>query len=386
MATIPKNKKGLTLETAPRIHRKYLGEPDDPHFVPSSPIIERAVFTEQEESNLKRLCALALANVPHSDEPEPAGAPIMPPVRRPAGPMPKEHMKPPQPQFSDTRTPSEASKASKASKRDTLDTPTETCTPQTSAGITPGELAKRFSDPNARATSSKGLVPSNLRFDQWQNSKRGKSNTHSAPAKPPPLQPVDPRRAADFRKSASTVSPPTASAEKTLRFVSPSPRHASGSNNNDDDDSDDAPPPMSARLSQPWADSPYRRSHRERSAERPAESNSNRYSQAELNKQLPPLPRADSSKSDGALKTAPIGRTFLMIKTLHRKKSNIQDEDCEPLTGTRASANKQPHLQQTRSAPPSPMVDSEALTHKKKLLRFFARKERIDPRTSIAVP
>jgi hypothetical protein len=384
MATMPKNKKGLTLETASRIHRKYLGEPDDPHFVPSSPIIERAVFTEQEESDLKRLCALALANIPHSDEPEPVGAPIMPPVRRPAGPMPKEHIKPPQPHFSDTRTPSEASKSS---KRDTLDTPTDTCTPQTSAGITPGELAKRFSDPNARAASSKGLVPSNLRFDQWQNSKRGKSHTHPAPVKPPPLQPVDPRRVADFRKSASTALPPTTNAEKTLRFVSPSPRQASRSNDNDDvDDDDDAPPPMSARLSQPWADTPYRRSHRERSAERPAEDKSNRYSQAELNKQLPPIPRIDSSKSEEALKTAPIGRTFLMIKTLHRKKSNIQDEDCEPLTATRTPTKKQPHIQHTRSAPPSPMVDSETLRNKKRLLRFFARKERTDPRASMAVP
>lgn len=327
MMTVIKNKKSLTLDTAPKIHKKYLGEPDDPHFIPTSPLIQRAVFTEQEEGELKRLCALALANIPHSDDPDPA------PPQQPEAPVPrkykasaKEDVKLPQPQFVDTRTPSEAS------KRDTVGTATDYSTPLTSAGITPGEPVKRFSDSAKRGSGSKGTTNSNLRFDSWQQAyQRAKANSHPPPSKS--LQPVDPRKAIDFRKSSASA--PTG-AERTLRFVKESSRESGGT-----------------------------RQDHSQSADLPR---TNRYSRAELNKKLPPLPK-DAVQDDGP-KTAPLSRMF---KTIARKKSSLRDEDCEPLTGP----TTRPHtaLNHTKSAPASPAVGVEGKKTLASKLRIFGRKE-----------
>ena len=58
----------LTDNAQPKIYKKYLGESSDPHFVPASPLISRQWLSEQEEGELSRTCALALARVPHSDD------------------------------------------------------------------------------------------------------------------------------------------------------------------------------------------------------------------------------------------------------------------------------------------------------------------------------
>lgn len=326
MITVIKNKKGLTLDTAPQPHKKYLGEADDLHYIPSSPWIERAVFTEQEEGELKRLCALALAHVPHSDGPEPAVP------REPELPVSRKYkvagddIKPPQPQFADTRTPSEAS------KRDTYGTSTDYSTPLTSAGITPGEPVKLFSDSTKRASSSKGPIISNLRFDSWQQAfQRPKANTHPLPTKP--LQPVDPRRTVDLRKSSASAP---VGAERTLRFVNDSHRGSSASQPN---------PTMSSDFPR-----------------------TNRFSHAELNKKLPPLPNTIVKVEDENPKTAPLSR---MLKTLGlRKDLHHDDDDCEPLTEPNTA------LKHTKSTPASPSVGPDGKRKLASKLRIFGRKER----------
>lgn len=339
MMTVIKNKKSLTLDTAPKVLKKYLGEPDDPHFTPKSPLIERAVFTEQEEGELKRLCALALAHVPHSDDPEPV------PSQQPEAPVPrkykvsaKEDVKLPQPQFADTRTPSEAS------KRDTVGTATDYSTPLTSAGITPGEPVKRFSDSGKRGSGSKGPTNSNLRFDSWQQAyQRAKANSHPPPSKS--LQPVDPRKTIDLRKSSASAP---AGAERTLRFGKEPSRESAGTGP-DQTRSSDLP-------------------------------RTNRYSRAELNKKLPPLPK--DAVDDNGPKTAPLSRMF---KTIVRKKSSLHDDDCEPLTSATTRPNTA--LNHTKSAPASPAIGLEGKKTFGSKLRIFGRKERPEASSKvIAVP
>jgi hypothetical protein len=337
MATVIKNKKGLALDIHPRVHRKYLGEPDDLHFIPSSPLIERAFFTEQEEGELKRLCALALANVPHTDEPEPA------PARQPEPQVPRKYkvaggeVKLPQPHFADTQTPSEAS------KRDTFGTSTDHSTPLTSAGITPGEPVKRPSESSKQTSSSKGPVNSNLRFDTWQQAfQRAKANTHPPPTKR--LQPVDPRKTVDIRNS--TASAPI-SAERTLRFVTDSPRDSA--------------------VSQP---NPARCSDVNRTK---------RFSHAELNKKLPPLPSAlDDLDSP---KTAALSRMFRLTR---RKSPEHAEDDCEPLTGGQSRPRTAPGY--TKSAPASPAIGTDGKKKISNKLKIFGRKERPTVSRGITVP
>ena len=150
--------------------RKYLGDPHDPHFIPKSPIIERPKISEKDEAELRRMCALALANVPHSDdmtddpfrylakhitakapqalgpseEPTVSAEGAQAPVVFPTGPAAGD----------DTATPSETS------KRETLQS--NTTTPMTSPGITPGETGKRFSEAGRRPSTA---APSTLRTE-----------------------------------------------------------------------------------------------------------------------------------------------------------------------------------------------------------------------------
>lgn len=58
---------GLSASSISPYQRKYLGESNDPHFVPKSPLIERQKFSDKDEAELRKLCAEALADVPHSD-------------------------------------------------------------------------------------------------------------------------------------------------------------------------------------------------------------------------------------------------------------------------------------------------------------------------------
>lgn len=153
--------------------QKYLGDARDPHFIPKSPIIERQKISEKDEAELRRMCALALADVPHSDdmtddpfrylakhitakaprasapkeEPlAPANEAQEPVVDRPETAAPAAG--------DDTATPSETS------RRETL--LSTTTTPMTTPGVTPGETGKRFSEAGRRSSTA---TPSSLRTE-----------------------------------------------------------------------------------------------------------------------------------------------------------------------------------------------------------------------------
>jgi hypothetical protein len=257
-----------------KVHKKYLGEPDDLHFIPDSPLIERQFFTEQEEGELKRICALALAAVPHSDDmtddplkyvaaqiqtqPKAETSKSMP------DPLPEV---PTIPVGGDSATPSDGS------KRDTMDR-TDYSTPLTSAGITPGE-PHRFSDAGRRASSSKGS--SHLKHESTQRTKsRAISTSHSMPRKS-----ID----AKSRKSHEARKPSGEQklVDRTLRIVPDQPRYSE-------------------------------------TIPRPAEPKPARYSQLELNKQLPPLPRSETEPSPST--PNPMAR---MLKTIKKKKSQLAE-------------------------------------------------------------
>jgi hypothetical protein len=354
--TSSKNKKHLTLETVPKSQRKYLGEPDDPHFIPKSPIITRQQFTEQEEGELKRLCALALAEVPHSDGPDPVAPPSAvrathaPTARKASAPVPqKQVIKPPQPQYvEDSRTPSEGS------RRDTLGTATDYSTPLTSAGITPGEPAKRFS-------SSKTQNSSLLRYDEWNQQQqqqqqkplqqRGKSHTDPQPSLYSQQRPASQPNTKAVRKSAAS-----APGEKTLRFVKDS-RDPSPSSKFSEVNKSNA---SLVKLSSPDPSRP-----------------SNRFSQAELNKKLPPLPD-NLVDHDTGPKTAPLAR---MLKGFSRKKSSAQlrdeadeDDSEQPL---RSLPPERPgtSFAFARSVPSSPALGGVDGS-RRKFLKLFGRKNR----------
>lgn len=129
--------------------------------MPKSPLIERQKFSAQEETELKHLCSLALANVPHSDDmmddpfrylgnhitakvpPKPSAnqasaVPQQPSATQQAAPVDIRSMS-----SNSTATPSETS------KRETLKT--NDTTPMTTPGLTPGDTDKRFSDGGKRS-------------------------------------------------------------------------------------------------------------------------------------------------------------------------------------------------------------------------------------------
>src|SRR5271154_5641270 len=51
--------------------KKYLGDPNSPNLVPDSPLIDRQFISPQQENELKRICAIVLADVQSSDEGNP---------------------------------------------------------------------------------------------------------------------------------------------------------------------------------------------------------------------------------------------------------------------------------------------------------------------------
>ena len=346
-----KNKKQLTVGTASRTQRKYLGEPDDPHYIPKSPIISRQHFSEQDEGELKRLCTLALADVPHSDGPDPVVPPLAPRV---AAPQPSARkasepttaaIKPPQPHFAeDSRTPSEAS------RRDTFGS--SYSTPQSSTNLTPSETTKRFSSSKQPQNSS------NLRYDQWQQQlqTRGKSHTYPAASTKSAQQQQRPDTSPghftqEIRKSTTSA----AAAERTLRFVKSS-RDPSPSN------------------------SDYKSSKSKMTLSPTQSSVENRWSQAALNKKLPPLPSPPDNTDSSGPKTAPLAR---MLQQIRRKKSSIHDEDVLLLnTNDRETVRERPgtSLAWSRSAPSSPAIGGQEA--KRRFLRMFGRRE---PKAEVAV-
>lgn len=143
-------------------------------------MIERRKLTARDEEELKQMCALALSNVPHSDEM--TDDPFRYLVKHISGQPPKqsnrgvkkepekttEHLSIPAEVVSscnDTATPSETS------KRETLQT--NDTTPMTTPGVTPGESGKRFSDVGKRPITAH---PSSLRTEVTTDAKASKGN------------------------------------------------------------------------------------------------------------------------------------------------------------------------------------------------------------------
>lgn len=252
-----------------KIHKKYLGEPDDLHFIPHSPIIERQYLTEQEDGELKRICALALAQIPHSDDmtDDPLKY-IAAQVQTTSQPEQKPKAIPePLPVVPAIPVGAESATPSDGSKRDTMNR-TDYSTPLTSAGITPGETTKRFSDAGKRASSSKGS--SHLKHETAQRTKsRTASASHSMPRK---------SNDTGMRKSHEARKP--SGDHRTLRIVQDTPRRS---------------------------ETNVRSVENVRSA---------RCSQLELNKQLPPLPRSEIDTPN----TSAMAR---MIKSLKKQKSQV---------------------------------------------------------------
>lgn len=55
-----------------RVSNKYAGEPDDPHFIPSSPLIERQTLSSKQEAELKKACELMVSRIKSLDGDLPA--------------------------------------------------------------------------------------------------------------------------------------------------------------------------------------------------------------------------------------------------------------------------------------------------------------------------
>ena len=342
-----KNKLGLSIESTvrgspwdsvkpfsdiaqPRTHKKYLGEPDDPHFLPHSPIIGRQQFTEQEEGELKRTCALALSQIPHSDDmtddpfkylashiqqqsapaaAKPTAAPLLPKntQAKQAPPQPAPFLSDPV----DTATPSESS------KRDTFDR-TDYSTPLTSAGITPGETTKRFSDAVRRPSTSKGS--SNLKYESSQKSKsRAASSSRGVSRK---SADAGVRKTHDRKPSKDGNN----AAKKTIKVVQQTPRPSDAQ-------------AQAAEIARPV-----------------------RFSQLELNKKLPPLPRSV---------TEPIEKPSVtrFMKTIKKKKSQVIEG--RSMSASAASSPMPPIVSKFNGAATRPLSQTPAIPPAEQKQRKF---------------
>ncbi|KAJ9612015.1 hypothetical protein H2200_003610 [Cladophialophora chaetospira] len=169
---------GLQTNSSSLIPKKYRGDDDDPHFIPASPIISRQDLSAQEEGELKRVCALVLANVPHSDDmsDDPLkyiAAQIQEGKKAAQQTDAKQEQKPGPLQDAETTArvthqfldvQDDSATPSEASHRDTINA-TDYSTPLTSAGMTPGETARRFSDAARKSLTGSKKPGSNLRND-----------------------------------------------------------------------------------------------------------------------------------------------------------------------------------------------------------------------------
>ena len=206
-------------------------------------------------------------------------------------------------------------------------------TPMTSAGITPGETTKRFSDAAKRASSSKGS--SHLKYETAQSKKsRTASSSHPMPRK---SNDTGVRKSHEARKPSGDHK----SGERTLRPVQDASRHS---------ESLVRPPPVNIRLA--------------------------RYSQLELNKKLPPLPRSE---------TEPPTETTIarMMATLKKKKSQVIEgrsasvsrHSTPPLPSTKPETPK-PRQKSMPNVPPLPAFPITEPKRRFKLPFFSNRKER----------
>jgi hypothetical protein len=342
MASITK-KLSIRTNFSSSTPKKYLGEPDDPHYVPNSPLIERQRLTEQEEVALKQSCTRVLAHVPHSDDmsDDPLkyiaahiqeGKPSRP------APLPKRERNPEPVEtvvstetnnaphsflelYNDSATPSEIS------LRDTGAT-TDYSTPQTSAGLTPGDIARRHSDAARQSVTSTKKTGSCLRNEAAAASPKPKSHLPSYAPAHTSLDAAKPSTEADAVKH-------------TLRLVSNEPTRVESSRIK----SMDGPPLV-------------------------------RFSAPDLNKSLPPPPPPEYLPP--VEETQPhIGR---LMKTIRKKKSVI----AEGRSFSTASAPPLPPGRGTDTATQNARTPAAAVDQTKSKepprikfrLRLFSRKQR----------
>lgn len=327
----------------PKTHKKYLGEPDDLHYIPDSPWIERQFFSDEEEAELKYSCTLVLAHVPHSDDmsddplkyiaaqiqegkaaqqAQKQSERISAPAQRVDAPKSESitqqflHSNP------DTATPSQSS------HRDTLSTQ-DYSTPLTSAGYTPGDSARRFSDAARKSYNSTKKPGSSLRHDpQLRSKSRTTSNS-------------------GLHRSFDTTDPSleTEAIKRTLRLVTDG-------------------------CSRPQSGSSLRSMDN---------VNSVRFSAPDLNKSLPPPP-ADPIDNAEDPKQLHISR---LMKTIRKKKSmtaldkgrSLSTSEAPPplpmTTKTREVQSSHPEAPKTPYPPAAP---EEEQTKKRFRLRLFTRR------------
>lgn len=322
--------------------RKYLGEPDDLHYIPDSPWIERQFFSAEDEAELKYSCTLVLAHVPHSDDmsddplkyiaaqilegkaahqsqkqSERISAPAQKVDASTSNSVTQQplHLNP------DTATPSVSS------HRDTLSTH-DYSTPQSSAGYTPGDSARRISDAARKSYNSSKKPGSSLRNDpQLQSKSRTTSNS-------------------GLHRSYDTTNPSleTEAIKRTLRLVTDG----------------------------------YSRPQSNSSLKSMDKVNSLRFSAPDLNKSLP-LPPADPIDNSEDPKKPHISR---LMKTIRKKKSTTAldkgrsfstSEARPPLPTT--TRNREPEPIKAEVPKPSyPSAREEEPSKKRFHLRLFTRR------------
>ncbi|KAG9777474.1 hypothetical protein KCU88_g4497, partial [Aureobasidium melanogenum] len=187
MGTIAK-KLRLRTDHSSLASKKYLGEPDDPHFIPDSPLIERQMLSEQEEGELKRVCALLLANVPHSDDMsddpfrymaahiQDGKAGQQRKRELPSQPVQNTNSAPTTVSHKPVDTKLDSTTPSDISRLHTLNA-TDNSTPLTSAGLTPGDSRAALSDATRRSVASARKSASGLRTEAAARTDRSRKTS-----------------------------------------------------------------------------------------------------------------------------------------------------------------------------------------------------------------
>ncbi|KAL2428946.1 hypothetical protein ABEF95_010540 [Exophiala dermatitidis] len=309
MGTIAK-KLRLRTDHSSLASKKYLGEPDDPHFIPDSPLIDRQMLSEQEEGELKRVCALLLANVPHSDDmsDDPFRYMAAHIQDGKAGQQRKREL-PSQPVHNTDSAPTmvshkpidtkpDSSTPSEISRLHTMNA-TDNSTPLTSAGLTPGDSRAAFSDTTRRSVTSTKKSASGPRTEA---APRTRSRKTSIAGRQKSLE-------------SNVHSPDLDEVKDTVRLVA----NSSPNNRSTINKSMETNPTAAARLSAP-----------------------------DLNKSLPPPPpsppplRPVESPLQDDPKQPHISR---LMKTIRRKKSQIAEErKASTASGTGPTAARIPPI------------------------------------------
>lgn len=296
------------------------------------------MLTDQEEGELKRMCALMLANVQHSDDmsedPLKYLAAQIHEGRPPAEKVVKQEQKSKAPQRSDTNVTHDildlhvdSAISSDVSHRDTFSSADDYSTPLTSAGFTPGASTRRFSDTTRKSAASAKRAGSSLRNETVSVTKSRKTSNSGL------------QRTIDLSKASTEADP----ARATLRIVP--------------------------------SDSSPLRTRAVKSMDVPRDPS---FSVPDLNKKLPPPPLEQVQTEDE--KQPHISR---LMKTIRKKKStmdnrNLSTASAPPVTTIDHSpAAARPR---TSTAPAgrqaSVQTQTESLPKKRFRLRLFSRRQR----------